>query len=445
MRLRLGIVQRLTIWWVVIFAAGSISLSALDAAWNEHAHARRLSYDLLQRAGDGLAALDRSDGRFTKALPEPEIAGYALVAYVNGRMTDARGLIPRPPAIAGVAGLPAGRVSHLTGKPEYLVGVASAGAGSGRVVRVAAFAFNRPLEEEEARLRAALVTAAVPMLIFAAIMGWLFVRGALAPIDRITATASEVARSGRLDARLRLDGDDELARLAQTFDEMLARLEASFERERAFIGDVSHELRQPLAAIGAEAELTLLREREPAEYARALEAIRSRAERLSRTIDDLLLLARADAGMMGRMMRGEANEAASEACAELQRREPGIPVELHLSEEPVVVPIGTTLLSRMVENLVSNARCAARSAVRVEVSATGDRACITVDDDGPGVPPEQRAAIFRRFYRGGASGDGTGLGLPIAAAVARAGGGEIRVEDRPGGGGRFVAVLPIAR
>lgn len=442
MRLRLGIGQRLTIWWVALFALGLAIYSVLAAVWVEHTHERALSIDLLAQAAEGVATVDPVGRRFTRVLPLPAIAGYAIVAYAGGRPGEVRGVPPPPAALARAIRLPVGRTSFMSGNPAYLVAVAAAPGSGDRGARVAVFADNEALEEEEERVRAAMLASGLPMLLFAALTGWLLARGALAPIDRITATASEVARSGRLSARLHLGGDDELARLARTFDEMLARLEASFDRERAFIGEVSHELRQPLAALGAEAELTLLRKREPAEYARALEAIRERAERLSRTIDDLLLLARADAGVTGRTMRGEVNEAVSEACAELQRRGPGIPVELHLREEPLVVAVATTLLTRMVANLLANARRAAHSLVRVDVAAHDGHALVTVDDDGPGVPPAEREAIFRRFYR--RSDDGTGLGLPIAAAVARAGGGEITVEERPGGGARFVIVLPIA-
>ncbi|TAM87966.1 HAMP domain-containing histidine kinase [bacterium] len=442
MKLRLGIGQRLTIWWVALFAVGLAIYSVLAAAWVEHAHERALFIDLLTQAKEGVTAVDPARNRFTRAMLLPAIAGYALVSYVDGRPGEVRGVPPSAAALARAMRLPVGQTSYLSGDPAYLVAVAAAPGSESRALRVAVFADNEALEEEEERVRAAMLASGVPMLLFAALTGWLLARGALAPIDRITATASEVARSGRLSARLRLSGDDELGRLARTFDEMLERLEASFERERAFIGEVSHELRQPLAALGAEAELTLLRKRDPLEYARALETIHERAERLSRTIDDLLLLARADAGVMGRTMLGEVNEAVSEACAELQRSRPGIPVELRLREESLMVPISAPLLTRMVANLVANARRAAHSLVRVDVATRDGRAVVTVDDDGSGVPQAEREAIFRRFYR--RSDDGTGLGLPIAAAVARAGGGGITVEECPSGGARFVIVLPIA-
>ncbi|TAM57987.1 HAMP domain-containing histidine kinase [bacterium] len=436
MRLRLGIGQRLTIWWALLFAVGLTIYSLLAAAWVEHAHKRALSMSLLSEAREAVTVVDATRGRFTRALALQAIAGYSVVPYVDRRPGGALGTPPSAQALARAAQLPVGRTSYLRGNPAYLVGVAGAGT-----VRVAVFADDEALEDEEERVRAAMLASGLPMLLFAVLTGWLLARGALAPIARITATASEVARSGRLSARLHLDGDDELGRLARTFDGMLERLEASFERERAFIGEVSHELRQPLAALGAEAELTLLRKRDPREYARALETIHERAERLSRTIDDLLLLARADAGAAGRTMRGEVNEAVSEACAEVQRRGPGIAVELHLREEPLEVAVATSLLTRMVANLLTNARRAARQIVRVDVAERGGCAVVSVEDDGPGVPLAEREAIFRRFYR--RSEDGTGLGLPIAAAVARAGGGSIAVEERGGGGARFVIVLPI--
>ena len=440
---RLGIGLRITLWWTALFAACLLVFAVLSAALVERARTQSLERSLEIQAQLAASVIDGETGRLERDVEPPDAAGFTFASYRGDRLLDRFG----PPLPADVArdgaAIPLESVTFVRASQAYYA--VAAPVGDFTSMRVVVFAPNAPLEEEEGRVRAALAATALPMLAIAALVGWFLARRMLQPIDAINAAASEVARSGRLTARLSPEGDDELARLARTFNEMLERLEASFERERGFIGDVSHEVRQPLAAISGEADLALRRPRDAAEYGQALEAIRVRSERLARLIDDLLVLARADAGVVGRRQPGELNEAASTACAEVQRRGPGMPVTLQLSDDPYAVRISGALLVRVVENLVANARRAARTLVRVVVERRGDQAVLVVEDDGPGIPPAEREAVFRRFYRRDASPDGTGLGLPIAAAVAHAAGGEIRVEERPGGGARLVVSFPIAR
>jgi signal transduction histidine kinase len=311
--------------------------------------------------------------------------------------------------------------------------------------RVVAIAPQYALGEEEERLRNGLLIASLPILVFAGFAGWVLARRSLAPIDRMTAVAAEIARSGRLSTRLGLQSsDDELGRLARTFDTMLAQLDAAFTRERAFVGDVSHELRNAIGTIAAEGELALSRPRDEYTYQAALATIIARARRIAATIDDLLLLARADAGILETTQRGELDEIASQACADLQKREPdALPIGLELSEHALVVAGSPQLLARLIENLVSNARRAAKTSVRVRIREHEQRAIVTVEDDGPGIPAGEHDAIFRRFYRGSAQYAGTGLGLPISAAIARSYGGTIRVDNGPAGGARFTLELPL--
>ncbi len=439
MRIRLGISQRLTLSWTLLFAIGLALFALLAASLVESAQQQALDDVLTARASDATATLQMTGKRDEpEALPENAV-GFAMLSFRGLRLVSSNGTLPPSPVVRRIATLLPGAPQTIGDAVTYRVFVQ---APTGPGIRIAAVAQESTLENVEGRVRRAFLLASLPILGFAGLAGWSLARRALSPIDRIVA-AAESARSGDLSTRLDSATPDELGRLSRTFDRMLEQLEQSFARERSFIGDVSHELRQPLTAIAAETRLALTRERDPQAYRLALSSVSASTDRLRRTIDDLLLLARADAHAFDHRQRAELNEATSEACAELQRRESGPATELQLCDEPLFVDGSHELVMRLVENLVTNARKMARASVKVSVSASGKLATLAVEDDGPGIPLAERQQIFRRFHRSSTSYEGTGLGLPIAAAIARSCGGEIEVEDRPTGGARFIVGLPL--
>ncbi len=279
--------------------------------------------------------------------------------------------------------------------------------------------------------------------------GWLLAGWTLGPISRITGVAREISGTEELARRIGLDGpDDELKGLADTFDEMLDRLQASFEQQRRFVQDASHELRNPLAIAQANLELALDDPRATVDDLRRSARIAHESNgRISQIVEDLVVQARST---VPRAMVAEvdlvalAAEVAAEMAAPAGRR--GLTLATSTTEPALVVVHGDgAALRRAVTNLVTNAvRLApAGSTVTVATGRRGDRATIAVVDQGPGIDPDQQQAVFERFWRGPESGKGLGLGLSIVRQVAERHGGTVELESQPGVGSTFTIVLPL--
>ncbi|WP_231699384.1 sensor histidine kinase [Limnochorda pilosa] len=315
----------------------------------------------------------------------------------------------------------------------------------------------RSLEPLETSRRSFLLQmlAATPIALALTVAGGLFLAGrALAPIDSLTRTARAIGRdnlSGRVPPPAT---EDELGRLAQAFNEMLDRLEAAFARERRFTQDASHELRTPAAALLAQAEAALARSRDAADYRRSLEVIRDLAQRMSSLVEELMLLARLDAGAERMESKPvdltQLGVAVAGFMKELADRR-GIRLELAPTTGAPVQAIGDeSRLLRVLLNLVDNAVRYSPSGGRVEIRTglDGPTAWIEVADRGPGIAPEHLPHLFERFYRAEPSRtrsgerSGAGLGLSIAQAIVKAHGGRLRVASTPGAGSTFRVELP---
>lgn len=267
---------------------------------------------------------------------------------------------------------------------------------------------------------------------------------ALRPIGELTAAAARMA-GGDLSARAPGHGDPDLAPLAASFNATAEALEQRVRRDARFAGDVSHELRSPLTTMANAVEVLRRRRSEMADTARrAVDLLASEVHRFQRTVTDLLEISREDQQVDQRAFE-TVDVAALVRHVVAARPDP----------KPVVATDGQQLhvladrrrLDRVVANLLNNAEHHGGGPVRVSVSRRGECVRLEVDDTGPGVPPEQRERIFDRFARGdraGRRGDGTGsgLGLALVDQHVRRHGGEVWVDDRPGGGARFVVELP---
>jgi two-component system, OmpR family, sensor histidine kinase MtrB len=273
-----------------------------------------------------------------------------------------------------------------------------------------------------------------------AVMGWYASRYVLRPLVRVADAAEEIA-GGRSDARLDPATEPDLARLTGSFNHMVDELSARLERDRRFAADVSHELRSPLQTLAAAASvLTRGRERLDGRTATAAALVVDEVERFQRLVNDLLELARSD--QPADRSRVDVAELARQVC-----RDRGVPDTVVTPAGPLVWCADRRRIGQLLGNLIDNAAAYGGGATAVHLELDGDRGRLRVDDDGPGVSPDDKPVIFDRFVRGRAAGAraggaGTGLGLALVAQHAAAHGGTVAALDRPGGGARFVVDLP---
>lgn len=281
-------------------------------------------------------------------------------------------------------------------------------------------------------------------------IGAVLTRKALRPIDRVVAQARGIGESN-LHQRLPDHGaGDELGRLVGTLNEMLERVERTFESQRRFTADASHEMRSPLSRLRNELEVALRRPRSAAEYAEVLRSALEETERLSGLTEALLTLARLDAGDVPPSAPSIALRPLLET--EVDRHKPEADrrgIRLVLDGPPgLVVTCAPEALRLAIRNLLDNALrfAPAGDAVSIEVSADAEAVRVAVSDRGPGIPPGDLPRVFERFYRGTAarSPDArhVGLGLAIARAIVEAHHGSLTVESGPGQGATFIIRLP---
>ncbi len=285
------------------------------------------------------------------------------------------------------------------------------------------------------------VGAAVTALIAAAI-GWWTHRRLLRPLSRVATAVGEIA-SGGLDTRMSPESDPDLARLARSFNDMADTVQARLEREVRFASDVSHELRSPITALSAAVEVLDARRADlPERTQQALDVVVTQVRRFDQMVMDLLELSRIDAGST-ELHREEVE--LEDLISRIAHRYGfgDVPVEVD-AKVPRTVRLDKLRFERVLANLLDNANQHGGGPTRVAVGVRGRHGiALAVEDAGPGVARSERARIFERFARGSAARHkiGTGLGLSLVAEHAQAHGGEAWVEDRPGGGARFVVTF----
>jgi signal transduction histidine kinase len=287
------------------------------------------------------------------------------------------------------------------------------------------------------------------VLLIVALAMWRAAGQVLRPVDEIRKRASVI---GGADLSQRVpvpNSTDEIARLAVTMNEMLQRLETSARRQRQFVGDASHELRSPLAALRAQVDVALAHPEDPGS-ARVLGSVQDQVSRMSTLVDDLLFLARS-AESAPRSVAGTV-DLDELVLGEVHRlREAGGPTVELVGVRAARVSGSERDLARMLRNLTENAREHANSEVALQLTLTDEFAEIVVIDDGSGIREEDRERVFERFTRlddartRSARGGGAGVGLSIARQVARDHGGSIVVTGRQDGasGAAFVVRLPM--
>jgi signal transduction histidine kinase len=305
------------------------------------------------------------------------------------------------------------------------------GAAAGGAVVVAGTTSD--IEDTLATTRRFVVLGAIAAALVAAALATVLAGRALRPLRRLSSGARAIERTGDASRRLAVPAArDEVGDLAETLNAMLASLERAREAERRFVGDASHELRTPLTALRGNAAYVARHGADPA----ALADLEADAVRLSALLDDLLALAREDATAAVPRERVDLVAVARDAAA----ADPGANAVVESGLGEVMVLGDRAALERAAANLVRNARTHGPpdGRITIAVSRVRDRARLSVTDEGEGLDPSEAARAFERFWRGpGATGEGSGLGLPIVRSIAERHDGRVEVD-----GARFTIDLP---
>ena len=311
------------------------------------------------------------------------------------------------------------------------------------------------MESIEDTLRRFLILLIVAMPIALAVSlaaGWFLAGRALRPVDAITLAAQRIA-AGDLSQRLTMPtAPDEIGRLAGTFNNMIGRLDTSFRQIRQFTSDASHELRTPLTVMKGETELVLRRPRALEDYQAVLESNLEEIDRMTRIVEELLFLSRADMGEVKMESRPVLLEALVEDIhrqAPLLGQDRNIEVVLG-TVMPALVQGDELRLRELLLNLVENAIKYSHPGGKVEIglATVGQEAILSVTDQGIGIGPEDHTKIFNRFFRTDGARNhtkkGTGLGLAICAWIVEFHKGRISVKSDVGQGSTFTVTLPLA-
>jgi len=466
--MHLGFKARLSLWHMVIVAA-ILAVAALGSHWALARLVRgQVDGALVELARAEAAALS-TDGqspiRIHEAPPGTAAPSFArLDKFIQIVTLDGK-VIARSSTL-GTARLPARSpllaragagetvfqtVEDFGEEPIRMVSLPITIGADTYVVQVAT-----SLDDARAVVRGArwlFVVVAVAILGAVVATGALLARRALRPIDRIVSQARRIGESSLAERLPHPGSQDEIGRLVATLNDMLQRIEHGFEAQRRFTADASHELRSPLSRLRAELEVTLRRPRERTEYEEALRSCLDEVERLSSLTEELLGLARLDAGEGQPPATGAVplapiiEETVRRLAPEAERRAITL---VALPGPALSVKAAPGAAGLAVANVLDNAVKFSPAGGRVTISvfAEAGEAVVTVADTGPGVLPDEVPRLFERFHRGSAarSGEtpGTGLGLAISRALVERQGGWISVDSTPGEGATFSIRLPLA-
>ena len=325
---------------------------------------------------------------------------------------------------------------------------------SGQTVGYAAVAEPLSVIEDGLReLRRDLFAGATLVLLLASGGGYFLARKSLAPIASMSSQTQRISAEN-LSARLDVTNSrDELGRLATTINDLLARLENSFKEQQRFIADASHELRTPLAVLRGETEVALSKTRTIEEYQQSLSLIQDEAERLSRIVEDLFILARQPINTRAALNkeRVSLNDAVRDCAraAQVLAMQKGVRLKFESDSPSIALNGDEELIRRMILNLLDNAvkYTPAGGEISLALVRQNGNAEIVVRDTGMGIPEAAQPRVFDRFYRvdkarARAMG-GAGLGLSIAQWIVEVHGGEIKLVSTPGHGSTFTVVLPM--
>ncbi len=458
---------RLTLWYVLLLAIILVGFSAVLYILLDNGLDNQTDKDLQTAAEQvkggvaqqgGQLIVQRTEGE-SELTPLGERGVLARVISLDGKIIESVGPfstlpVPRGSLDAASHGQTSfDQVDTSDGTPVRLYTVPYQENG-----QVYGFIeVGQSLKPSQETLQTLLLVLAVVVpgtLVLASAGGWFLGMRALSPIDRITQSARRISAED-LAQRLNLDlPNDEVGRLAATFDAMLGRLEAAFERQRRFTADASHELRTPLTIMKGDIGVALNRPRSSSEYQEVLAGLDEEVDRLTRLVEDLLLLARADTARpllytqpldLRDLLVKVVEQISPLSGARGQMIEMTVPVSIPVQGDPDKL---VRLFFNLLDNAVKYTQCGGRISVRV-VHTEPASVQVEIADNGPGMSADELAHIFDRFYRADTSRalstGGAGLGLSIALWIAEAHGGRISAQSEPGRGSTFSVWLPAAQ
>ena len=407
---------------------------------------------LRSRAGDVSALIEQADSGLARSGRSPlteQGENLAQILDAQGRVVDSTPSLRARPLLAGPALQRALRSTIVVDATETddaarLLATPVTAQDQRLVVVV-----GTPLEDRDDAVRnlgSLLLVGGPVALLLAALAGYGALTAALRPVEsmrRRAAAIHDAAAGQRLPVP---PADDEIGRLGQTLNAMLARLEDAFARERTFVSDASHELRTPLAILKAELELALRGGRDVKDLEAALRSAAEETDRLVQLAEDLLVIARSDQGRLP-IRTGDVHVARllETACERFARRAADQEARVLVDgADDTVIQADPLRLEQAVGNLLDNALRHGGRHVALSAQAVGDAVQIHVRDDGPGFPPAFIDTAFERFTRADAARGrgGAGLGLAIVDAIARAHGGHVDARNRSEGGADVWLTLP---
>ena len=448
-RVRLTLAFALVIALVFALIGGALFLRFRDEL------DQQINQNLRSRAADVTALVSEADSGLAQSGRSPlarRAESFAQIIDRRGRVLDATTHVQGGALLSGTR-LRAAR-SHtiiverrVGSEPSRLLATPARAQDQLLVVVVGSSLGGR--DAALGRLGALLLLGGPIAVLLALIAGYGLAAAALRPVDSMRRRAAQISAA---DPGTRLPvprARDEISRLGTTLNDMLARLEASFARERRFVADASHELRTPLAILGAELELALRAGRSPADMHAALVSANEETLRMSRLAEDLLVIARADDGRLPvRLEAVELDEVVAQTVAQFRQRAADTARELSAAPtcEPIRVRADPARLRQALGNLAENALRHGGGAIVVSARLSDGSAILAVRDHGPGLADRFADVAFERFTRAdGARGDGgAGLGLAIVAAIAVAHGGTAGARNAPGGGAEVWIALPLS-
>jgi two-component system OmpR family sensor kinase len=470
---------RLAVLYVVVFGIIQVGLCLVILNVRERYLREDFDQRLVDRAETMVEAISvrpsQADETQTGPRTEPRLNPFRFPGYYFQIRADAGEIRERSRNLTG-ASLPlsdSARASRRTRRPvlETISGkTAGLPVDGPRALRLLTIHHDEPevqpfflqvgvslaaVRDSIAELRGLFFVLVPSGLLLAAIASWALARRSLAPIGDIARQARDFT-AAHLDRRIETrPRGDEVAELTSVINGMLDRLEAAFRAQERFIADASHELKTPLSVVLAEAQVLQQQARATEEYDQFVASVQDQLRQLVRLVESLLTLARADAGFPLTEARSVSmNEIVMEA---VQRCEP-LARHREVRLVPTLAPPtqdgseayvsgDAALLRAVIENLIRNAirYSPVEEAVEIEVAMDGTAVQVAVRDNGPGIPPEELARVFERFFsipRGPESAQGAGLGLAIARGVVTLHHGSITAANRPGGGCEFILRLP---